>query len=444
MQVSALEQYRENNRIEAKRATGGFPQSVWETYSAFANTMGGVILLGVEERKDHSLHVADLPDPEGLAAEFWRLVNDKTKVSGNILTRSQVAVETVDGKKIVVVTVPRASRQEKPVYIGGNPFGGSYRRSGEGDYRCSVEEVESMLRDKSHQTQDMRLLGEITASALCDESLQAYRKRVASARPASVWTAYTDEEFFTQAGAVQLDGDGALHPTAAGLLFFGRRAEIARVFPVLALRCLEKGETVFVGENLYEFYFAVKAKLGRYPAPIKKALLEGLANCLSNADYFGGGEITAEIEENGVLFRNPGGFRIDLVRAKNGGVADPRNAGLVKLFHLMEIGTGLGSGLPRIYAVWREQGFLPPTIVEEFSPDYITLRLPLVKGEQTVGVLREDLQREGWLNYLTARAFVTEREASAVFGLAALKGLVEDGLVVEESSLEGTRYRLKR
>ena len=136
--LSHIGQYHENNRIEAKKALGGLPRSIWETYSAFANTLGGVILLGVEEHADHSLHTVNLPDPERLVREFWEMINTPNKVSVNILTQSQVRIETVDGDRIIAITVPRAQRYDRPVYIDGNPMTGSYRRSGEGDYRCTA------------------------------------------------------------------------------------------------------------------------------------------------------------------------------------------------------------------------------------------------------------------------------------------------------------------
>lgn len=53
--INSLLGYKENNQLEAKKATGGLPHSMWETYSSFANTDGGVILLGVEEKKDFTL-----------------------------------------------------------------------------------------------------------------------------------------------------------------------------------------------------------------------------------------------------------------------------------------------------------------------------------------------------------------------------------------------------
>lgn len=143
-----LQNYRENNRIEAKQALGGLPESIWETYSAFANAEGGIILLGVEELPDKTLHALDLLDPQWLIEDFLAIVNDPKQVSANILSESDIQIHDVDGKHIIAITVPKAPPCHRPVYIEGNPYRGSYHRSGEGDYRFTPEEVDTMLKER--------------------------------------------------------------------------------------------------------------------------------------------------------------------------------------------------------------------------------------------------------------------------------------------------------
>lgn len=143
---SRLEEYRENNRLEAKIATGGLPRSIWETYSAFANTLGGVILLGVEELDDHTLRAVSLPDPEELLQEFWDKVNDPKFASQNLLAPQDLTIQPVGHDFIGVISVPRAERAKRPIYVFGDPRH-TYRRSGEGDYRCTEEEIAAMQLD---------------------------------------------------------------------------------------------------------------------------------------------------------------------------------------------------------------------------------------------------------------------------------------------------------
>ncbi len=58
--LSQFDEYREDNRREVKKAGGGLPVSLWDTYSSFANCYGGVILLGGKENKDGSWQTASL------------------------------------------------------------------------------------------------------------------------------------------------------------------------------------------------------------------------------------------------------------------------------------------------------------------------------------------------------------------------------------------------
>ena len=41
LELDRIEEYRENNMLEAKAAQGGMPDTLWDSYSAFANTDGG-------------------------------------------------------------------------------------------------------------------------------------------------------------------------------------------------------------------------------------------------------------------------------------------------------------------------------------------------------------------------------------------------------------------
>lgn len=79
--LSALKLGEEKDWV-FKSARGGVPGSLWETYSAMANTVGGCIVLGVE--MDGS--VSGLSDPLKFKKSFWNTVNNQGKVSINLLT----------------------------------------------------------------------------------------------------------------------------------------------------------------------------------------------------------------------------------------------------------------------------------------------------------------------------------------------------------------------
>ena len=474
---SQIEKYRENNRIEAKKAMGGLPKSIWETYSAFANTLGGIILLGVEEYPDKSLHVVNLPDPEQLVEEFWELVNEPRQASVNILSDQNVRIETVNGARIVVITVPRAQRMDRPVYVDGNPLTGTYLRDGEGDCRCTREEVQSMLRDASIQTVDMKLLVRMGLEVLDFETVHRYRASMWDCRPDHVWETLEDDEFLYKLGAVGKGADGQLHPTAGGLLMFGYEYEIVREFPNYFLdyrEQMEKGTQLTYrlvsssgdwSGNLYDFYVRVCDRLVRgirmpsgrgcqENAPVHRALREALANSVINADYRGRQGLVIVKRPELITIANPGGFRIGIEAARNGGISDPRNAVLVKMFHLVNVGRRTGSGIPGIYAAWREQGWVMPSIKEQFKPDRITVSLSLGQPERKShpmnGLPVKNLPyREAVLAYLTDHISVTSLELSEALHLrlprvrSILRSMIAEGIVVAHGGGASRTYKLK-
>ena len=131
--------------IECKKAEGNIPKSVYESYSAFANTKGGYIILGVLEDKSKSLSeeryiIKGVQDPGAQKEDFWNTINGN-KVNVNVLKDEDVFVVEEGDIKLLVIHVPRADFNMRPVYVGENPYKGTYKRNHEGDYHATEHEV---------------------------------------------------------------------------------------------------------------------------------------------------------------------------------------------------------------------------------------------------------------------------------------------------------------
>ena len=483
-----LDKYRENNRIEVKAAQRGLPNSIWETYSAFANTLGGIILLGVIELDDKSLSAVGLADPERLVKEFWDIVNNVQKVNINLLSDKDVTVENANGKEIVVIRVPRAARTEKPIYINGNPLTGSYRRNGEGDYKCSREQVQAMVRDAAVKTQDMIVLDNMGLDVFDYDSVKRYRLRMKNYRPGHVWEELEDVDFLYRLTAVGRAEDGTLHPTTAGLLMFGYEYEIVKEFPMYFLDYQEQMDpntrwtdriVSTSGDwsgNVYDFYFRVYNKIAqdiKIPfkleggdriddTPVHKALREALANCLINADYYGRQGVVIVKKKDIITLSNPGEFRVEVKTAISGGVSDPRNSALIKMFNLIGIGERAGSGIPNIFNVWNKQGWDLPTITENFDPERITLSLvlekpaiktgdkkPAIKTGDKNATTKTTSHRKSIVEYLIENGSAKSAEISKLLDLSAtrtkeiLAKMIEEDIIVAEGSNKNRIYKLK-
>jgi predicted HTH transcriptional regulator len=351
-----------------------------------------------------------------LKQNFWNTIHDSKKVSINLLSDKHVESYEVDGDVILVIHVPRAKRDEKPVYINNDMFGGTYRRDWEGDYHCTKSEIRGMLRDATDDTSDMKIVEQFDLSVINQESLHGYRNYHKSYRPEHVFHRLSDEEYLVKIGGAAYDEDGKVHPTAAGLLMFGEEYNIVREFPEYFLDYREMLDPTIrwtdrvqssSGDwtgNVMDFFFRVNSKIARDiktpfklegitridDTPVHKAVREALVNCMVNTDYFLPRGVVVKKEEDVVTIENPGSIRTGKKQMLRGGISDPRNKTLMKMFNLIGIGERAGSGIPDIYRVWEDEGWTEPKIEERYNPDRTILTLSFVKSDEKKATKKSD------------------------------------------------------
>ena len=401
---------KENSHIEFKSAQNGLPNSIWETYSAFANTDGGEIILGVSEYTETgNLKVSGVGNPEHIKKVFWDTINNPTKVSNNILRDSDFSEIVLDGRKtIFIIHVPSARIELKPIYIDNDILKGTYKRNHEGDYHCTKEEISAMLRDAYPSSYDLKVLDNFHMEDLNAETIRTYRRYHEVYKPNHPWGKLDDEKYLMMIGAAGIsENDNEIHPTLAGLLMFSNATMIMAVCSGYFLDYREnldpgrirwtdrmQSESGDWSGNVFDFFMEVSRKIVhdfKVPfqlknmqrvdnTPLHEAAREALINCLANADYFGIGGVVIKKNVDSIVYENPGSIRVGKKQMLQGGVSDPRNKNIMKMFNLIGYGEKAGSGFPGIIDASRSYGFAMPTIEENRELDRTSVTMWLTNN----------------------------------------------------------------
>lgn len=430
---------KEGLSLEYKTASSKVPSDIWETYSAFANTEGGTIILGVaEDQSDGTLKVIGVDSPDTQVKRLWDTLNNPAKVSVNILKNKDIAVQEVDGKSVIIITVPPANRENKPVYLNGNIDCYTFKRNHEGDYVCRKDEVRSMMRDAYNDDQDNQPLTDIDGyDCFNKEDIRIYLSLLRNSEHLNGWSEQPTEDVLFMLGAVA-DKGGKMHPTRAGLLMFGKVPCILREFPNYRLDYREEisegrydyrlnSDQIGSELNVFRFLREVSSRLSmkvgvpfklegmvrRSDSEVLTAIREALVNTLLHADYRGNGGTTIVYSGKGVTFSNPGGMRIPIAKAVAGGVSDPRNRTMMRM--LMGIGMveQMGSGVRTIFGAVNDGTILDASIVEESDPlRTVTTIVFAPAGQKPDGLGTQ------FLRYVSEHPNASIKEISSVLGIS--------------------------
>ena len=491
--VEELMEKKESVEIEFKSAAGGFPRSFWETYASFANTDGGTIVLGVKEKKGE-FYIDSLTDEliEKYKKEFWSGVNNKDIVNLNLLSNDDVVDAEFDGHKVILFYIPRATRDQRPIYHTPNPYNGTYKRNHEGDFKCTEQEVRRMYADANVAVSaDSRILDNYTFEDIDKASLEQYRRLFDLAKPGHAWLTLDDISLLKKLGGYKVDRlTGKEGFTLAGLLMFGKTDAITdeACAPNFFLDYRELGEDTSSTRwldriypdgtweaNLFQFYKRVLPKLQEIlplpfhlegdtrkdETPAHVAVREALINTLIHADYSVNASTVITRSKNELVFSNPGCLLVSKQQFYDGGDSVCRNLALQKMFMMLGKAEKAGSGADKIISGWRDSNLNSPNLEEKNRPDKVILTLPLISildnkiKEELTSIFGKHVLRMEHNKVLTLVIALTEGVVSNErlrytlnmhkYDITKmLKDLCYEGYLVSDGIGRGTTYHLNK
>jgi ATP-dependent DNA helicase RecG len=462
--------------VEVKAAAGGLPKSIVETVSAFSNTDGGLILLGLNEGAHFS--VLDV-DTAKLAADLASACADQLEPP----IRPEIEIIDVDGHNIVAAIVEELSPTQKPCFVKTRGIErGSFVRTFDGDRFLSTYEVHVLQSSRGQPNDDGAVVDGVSLDNLDPALIAALLRRLRSTR-GQVFASATDEDMLDMMG-VTATRDGIRGVTLAGLLALGRfpqqfvpQLDVTFVaFPTASGEPLQDGTRFLdnqsidgpiprmVAETLAALRRNMKRRsiivgLGRedrweYP---EEAVRELVANALMHRDYHPlahGTQVRVSLYPDRLEVSSPGGLHGPV--SKEDLLAEPvsssRNARLAKLLEDVEIDStsrtvceNRGSGLLATAAALRNAGMEPPQVIDSVREFRMVIRNHGLLDDDAVAWLSSidtarlnDRQRLA-MAFLHRNGRITNQQYRSVTGTDSLTatrelaGLAAEGLIAKTS-----------
>ena len=316
----------EPTEIEAKSGAGGYPKSAVDTMVAFANTSGGVILIGIDEESGFS--IVGVPDP----AQYRDAAVGQAQDAIDPPIQIDVEFVELDGKQIVVIDVPETSPEQKPVHLKSKgPSTGALIRSGDGDRRMTPAEIGLLYASRSQPVFDRAPVLQASVGDLASGAVARTLERVRAGTPAL--RQMDDERMMRQLG-ITVETDDGIFPTLGGLLTYADFPQ--QYFPQLMVSFVAYGdgadtETRFV-DNL-TIRGSIPAMAAEAVAAVRKhlsvrtvvtgdgreerleysmtAVREAVVNALLHRDYSPitqGTQVHIELYPDRLVVRSPGGL----------------------------------------------------------------------------------------------------------------------------------------
>lgn len=407
------------NDFECKKASKEVPEDAYKTVSAFANTAGGWLVFGVQDH-NRQLEIVGVEEVDRIQNNFLSTLRSGQKL--NRIIQVQEEKYEIEGKHLLAFYIPESPRNEKPIYLKGDPRQ-SYIRRGAGDEQCTQSELERFLRDASLLRYDSEPASEIPVDSFFDENTVRWYQAQFFRRNPEHDEIEDPIEFLLNWNYI-IEQDKHMLPTRAGVLLFGKDRFVRQLLPrpVLDYQRIDTSfeqwspeerwhDRYVFEENIFKTWRGLVARYMRIaerpfsldPDTLRRnddpadyvAFREAAINLLVHQDYGDHGRKAAiKLFTDQTIFWNPGD-----AFAKDEEFLDPtekevRNPSIIKAFRRIGLSDQAGTGIRAIFRNWHELGRVPPRIHNDKARKHFELVLtnrPLItermrKFQQSIGV----------------------------------------------------------